>query len=190
MSKQRLKDAALTQFAKKGYEGASLADIASEVGIKKQSIYTHFAGKDELYLEVFQEALHEEFRFVQHFLGQSRTCQQLLIEFLQEYKLRYEQEDHTKFFLRTAFFPPCHMDQSIMAMCNKHVENIELAMEVLFAHGIEAGEISPEVGASQAAVAFSALLDSVFVELLYGEEKRVDKRITSAWHIFWRGVKA
>ncbi len=60
MSSTKIKQAALIQFANDGYDGTSLSSIASAVGIKKQSLYTHFANKDELFLTVIQEVLDRE----------------------------------------------------------------------------------------------------------------------------------
>lgn len=50
MTSDRIKEVSLRHFARNGYEGASLAHIADDIGIKKQSIYSHFKGKDELFL--------------------------------------------------------------------------------------------------------------------------------------------
>ena len=41
--------AAAVVFARDGYEGASIADIAAEAGISSGPIYTHFGGKAELF---------------------------------------------------------------------------------------------------------------------------------------------
>jgi AcrR family transcriptional regulator len=43
--------AARRVFSAKGYEGASMAEIAAEVGIVEGAIYKHFAGKRELLFE-------------------------------------------------------------------------------------------------------------------------------------------
>lgn len=51
-------------FALRGYEGASLAHIAKDVGIKKQSIYTYFAGKDDLFLQICEDACKFEISMV------------------------------------------------------------------------------------------------------------------------------
>ena len=48
-------DAALRLFAERGYEGASVDDIAAEAGITVAVIYRHFKSKEELHAEVLQE---------------------------------------------------------------------------------------------------------------------------------------
>lgn len=43
-----LTDVALRVFARKGYDGASMDDVATEAGITKASIYHHVSGKEAL----------------------------------------------------------------------------------------------------------------------------------------------
>lgn len=44
-------------FAMKGFEGASISDIASATGVSKPALYHHFADKDEIYTEIVVSVL-------------------------------------------------------------------------------------------------------------------------------------
>lgn len=50
-------DAAERLFAERGYEGASMGDLADRVGLRKASLFHHFPSKDVLYATVLQQLL-------------------------------------------------------------------------------------------------------------------------------------
>lgn len=52
-----LLDAAVSVFIRKGFDGASMSDIAESAGISKSSIYHHFAGKEALLAAATARAL-------------------------------------------------------------------------------------------------------------------------------------
>jgi len=54
-------DAALVVFAKGGYHGSSIDQIARTAGISKALIYEHFPSKDELHVELIQGHARELF---------------------------------------------------------------------------------------------------------------------------------
>jgi len=191
MTSDKIREVALKHFTRSGYEGASLADISAEVGIKKQSIYAHYAGKDELFLAVFRDAAAREMLFVEEYLKRTdlTTLESKLYGYLVEYSKRYEHEDDTKFFLRMAFFPPGHLQREIMDYCNDHIDRTEMLLEPLFRAAVSAGETHPDVSVERAAAAFTAVLDGMFVEMLYGGMDRSLKRLDASWHVYWRGVK-
>ena len=54
----RLMDRAEELFARQGYEGTSLRQIADAAGIKEPGIYNHFSGKQGLYEAVLHRALN------------------------------------------------------------------------------------------------------------------------------------
>lgn len=57
---QALRDHAFLLFARHGYEGVSIGDIAKATGLSKGALYWHFDGKAELYLDCLQR-LHRLF---------------------------------------------------------------------------------------------------------------------------------
>jgi AcrR family transcriptional regulator len=48
--RDRIVRAATVVFAEKGYHGATIADVVARSGLSVGAIYTHFRGKDELFL--------------------------------------------------------------------------------------------------------------------------------------------
>ncbi|AFC29162.1 TetR family transcriptional regulator [Paenibacillus mucilaginosus 3016] len=191
MTAEKIRGTALIHFARNGYEGASLADISAEVGIKKQSIYNHFKGKDDLFLAVFQDAAVREMLFVEDYLkrGGRLSLENMLYGFLNEYRKRYEREEDTKFFLRMAFFPPGHLQKEIVEYCNRHLDRTEQLLEPVFALAASNGEMHPDVSIERASAAFTAVLDGMFVEMLYGGLERSLKRLDASWFVYWRGIK-
>ena len=53
----RILDAAEALFAQHGYDATSLRDIAARAGLQQPGLYKHFAGKDDLYRQVYERAL-------------------------------------------------------------------------------------------------------------------------------------
>ena len=60
---QKILDAALGLFAKKGYDAVSVDEIAKAVGIKAPSIYNHFGSKQEILDALVREVLE---RYEEH----------------------------------------------------------------------------------------------------------------------------
>jgi AcrR family transcriptional regulator len=57
MTRQKLLDAAAAVFARKGFNGASLDDVAEEAGLTKGAVYSNFASKDDLIETLLEDRL-------------------------------------------------------------------------------------------------------------------------------------
>lgn len=58
-TKQKILDAALDLFSTQGFEATSVSQIANEVGIRKASVYSHFASKQEILESLMQEVMKQ-----------------------------------------------------------------------------------------------------------------------------------
>ncbi|MGO4756059.1 TetR/AcrR family transcriptional regulator, partial [Streptomyces sp. 2MCAF27] len=59
-SRRLLLDAAMDEFAEKGFAGARVQDIADRAGLNKQLISYYFGGKEGLYRELHDQWLRRE----------------------------------------------------------------------------------------------------------------------------------
>ncbi|TMM11333.1 MAG: TetR/AcrR family transcriptional regulator [Actinobacteria bacterium] len=62
LTRTRVLEAAARVFARRGFHGASVQDIAREAGATTGAIYSNFAGKEDLYLAVFEEHVATQIR--------------------------------------------------------------------------------------------------------------------------------
>jgi AcrR family transcriptional regulator len=190
MTSNRIKEVALNHFTLNGYEGTSMAQIAEDVGIKKQSIYTHFKGKDELFLQVCRDVYANEFQFVSSYIDNNKNCiiEEFLFNFIVLYKGRYETNDFTKFWLRISFFPPAHLYEQVIKYVYDYLDRLEELLVPILEKAITEGEINSSIGANRATTAFLGVLDGIFVEMLYGGPERLNKRLDASWYLYWRGL--
>jgi AcrR family transcriptional regulator len=185
-----IKKAALKYFTIHGYEGASLSLIAEEVGMKKQSIYAHFKGKDDLFLQVLREAKETELSSKLLYFNKidSQSPEKDLYGFLQLVIDLFQKNEQLKFWLRMSFFPPAHLSKEIEKEVIDIEENVQAILESKFQDWIDAKVIVGDV-AKTPTLAFLGVVDSIMLELVYGnDEKRLKDKLEASWTVFWRGI--
>lgn len=186
MNEKRIKEIAKKHFITYGYEGTKLAKIAEEAGIKKQSLYHYFKSKDDLVLQMNEEAIQEEIEFLKtYFRGRSgMTLDTVLIVFLEDYKERYLNHDNLSFMLLMAFMPPAHLSQVFQPSFRSYYSHLELLLEQVFDEHRDLIVTSPEDGA----LSFVAFMDGLVVQLFYDTPEAFDKALQVIWGIYWRGI--
>lgn len=189
MTAHRIKQVALVHFAEYGYEGTSLSKIAQEVGIKKPSIYAHFKSKEDLFMQILQDAFKLELdvcsAFFQEHQGQRIAWQ--LKTYLYNYLSRYQQQDELRFMLRMTFCPPAPVEEAVLTQVYHFLDNLEHHLVPIIGQALRNGEIAG-IHPEQAATAFMCMLDGLFAELLYGGEERFKRKLEASWLVYWRGL--
>jgi AcrR family transcriptional regulator len=64
MTRQHLLDAAAIVFARDGFHGSTLDEVAATAGFTKGAVYSNFKSKDDLFLELLDERINREFAVV------------------------------------------------------------------------------------------------------------------------------
>lgn len=80
-TRAQLLDAAARVFAERGFDGASVDEVAAAAGFTKGAVYTHFGSKDELFLAMLEERYSQRMAELERVLeapgdttGQARTA--------------------------------------------------------------------------------------------------------------------
>ncbi|WHY21137.1 TetR/AcrR family transcriptional regulator [Paenibacillus sp. G2S3] len=190
MKSKEIKDIALKCFTTHGYEGASLSQIAEQVGMKKQSLYAHFKGKDDLFLQVLQDAKETEISSKLQYLSKVGTQNPKtdLLGYLQLVIDMFQKNEQLKFWLRISFFPPPHLATAIDEEVIDTEKKIQPVLESKFQAWIDA-KVIREDAASIPTLAFLGVVDSIMLELVYGNnEIRLNEKLNASWTVFWRGI--
>lgn len=189
MTANRIKSVALSHFARYGYEGTSLANIAQDVGIKKPSIYAHFKGKEELYFICLEEALQKDLQFFKQYVTnlENTPFGDFLFRLLKDYGHRFQEGIETMFWLRTSFFPPDAFREQIVEKANAYIENIGQLLVPIFEQAKEEKELC-NIEVAEAVTAYLCLIDGLMVEFLFAGIQPFENRLQASWKVFWRGL--
>lgn len=85
MTREDILDAAAQVFRQKGFHGASMADIAGAVKLRKASLYHHVSSKQEILLALLDHALELLLERISAISSQSIPADQKLHEMIQAY---------------------------------------------------------------------------------------------------------
>src|SRR5947209_1799462 len=76
LTRARLLAAAEEVFAQRGFHGASVEEIAREAGATTGALYSNFAGKEDLFLALFEESTAAQVREYGELFSAGETLEQ------------------------------------------------------------------------------------------------------------------
>lgn len=178
---------AVAHFSEHGYDASSLNDIATEAGMRKASLYSHFTGKDSLFLAVLDDALQQEADFIAACFDAeadaatsaagAATAGALYCERM---AARYAASPYLRFLLRTAYLPPPALREHIGS-------SYEAVLAQLHARYLASlAQRAPALTSTQRALygdAYLGIVDSLHVELIYANGAALQRRHAALWRI-------
>ena len=106
-TRKRILDAALGVFRERGFEAATMREIASAAGVAVGAAYYYFDSKDALVMAFYEQAQQEMAPELDRILGASRTLEQRLRGIVEQ-KLEYFAPNRTLVAALSAHIDPEH----------------------------------------------------------------------------------
>lgn len=173
---RRVLNAAVVQFARHGYEGASLSAIAADAGIRKASLYSHVKNKDALFMAVFDDSLETETHFARECFARPDStmpgqnyCESLLA--------RYAGSEHFRFLLRTAYIPPESLFDELQQGYEVYMQQLLAAFTTALRRHV--GDTLSNQDAEVMGHAWMGMVDSLHVALIYIGQARFEARLNA-----------
>ncbi len=125
-------EAAARVFARRGYDGASVAEIAEEAGFSYGAVYSNFADKEDLFLALYEQWVAERVAAIDAVADDSasaaETAQALVADWL-----RRVETDPDVFLLRLEFTVRAARDPVLRKKLSARVGAVPLAITRLHA---------------------------------------------------------
>jgi len=190
MTKSDILTQSLELFMEKGYDGASMSDIAAATGIKKASLYAHFTGKEDIFSAVFSDVLLD-YRQAISSLTKKRTDESALTRLERMFRafLRYcHQNTKVYFWDRYFYFPPEFIRERMEEETRTTQDEFLNAISVAISEGIERGEIRQQTAESAALAYYYAMIGLSMSLKLYSREE-LERDIKLVWSGLEQGLR-
>ncbi len=195
-SREKILQAAATEFAQGGLAGARVDRIASAAGVNKAMIYYHFSSKDGLYREVIKQFIAERVIKMRDTLAGESNLEVVLRSAVEFHAgLLHDKPEVVRILLRELADPESVIVESIATTIRESGLPTELTK--LLSNGARQGSYRP-VDVRQAMISFISmslgyfLLTPVFTRVwrLASEPTFVEERKAAIVDLFMNGVKS
>jgi len=190
-TKERIKEAALSIFARKGYEGATMQEIAEAVGINKASIYNHYKGKEDLFFAVYQDVAADYVKLMERIIGDSKQmklAERLAYVFEEDILYYYRNPESQAFWNQITLFAPDVLREEFWKDLAQRELFFRTQMEALLLQGMEQGIIRKDDPA-KLMFTFRAMKEGL-LNWLIAIPKSEEEWVREVWKDFWLGFKA
>jgi AcrR family transcriptional regulator len=137
--------AARALFAQRGFDGASLADIAAQVGVSKAAVLHHFASKDVLRRAVLEEILgHFRDTLPRLLLAATASRDRFEAVFGELYRYFAQAPDRARVLLREALDRPDEMRLLLAGPVRPWLAAVADYIRLGQAHGTHYPDLDPE----------------------------------------------
>lgn len=186
----RLRREAAALFARRGYSGTSMSDIARRVGVRKASLYNYYPSKADLLLALLESSLEAWERACRQALQREGAVEERLASYLAAAVNFARRNPQALGIIRLAAGQiPGELRRRVRALLARHEADWRELLTKLFAEAVERGEVRPadpyELGLFWSAFVDGILINQVFVT---AKAERMIANLQPLWQLFWRGL--
>jgi AcrR family transcriptional regulator len=159
-TRERLLRAARTVFARGGFHGASVEEIASEAGYSTGALYSNFDGKEDLFLALMDREIEGHAREIEDAVRAQASISERATGGARQWMTMIEREPEL-LLLFMEFWAYGVRDPSVRPQVAARFAQMRELLTRLIADGTREFELELEIPAEQLAVVIDALADGI-----------------------------
>ncbi|MGC9394856.1 MAG: TetR/AcrR family transcriptional regulator [Anaerolineae bacterium] len=180
-------EAATTVFATKGFDAATMDDIAAAIGINKATIYLYFASKDALIHAIAKQLFAQELAGLQAICDLPGSATERLTAYY-ESLIAEEAQVLPMMPILYDFYALGLRREDVRTVITGFIHQLTGLLEAIVQDGIDSGEFAP-TDARRAARALDALLSGTLLHWVYApEEVDVAAQLRYGVRLVFRGL--
>jgi AcrR family transcriptional regulator len=159
-TRERLLSAARTVFARGGFHGASVEEIASEAGFSTGALYSNFGGKEDLFLALMDREIEGHAREIAQAVGARSSVAERATGGARQWMTMIEREPEL-LLLFMEFWAYGVRDPEVRPKVAARFAQMRQVLTQLIADGTREFELELDIPAEQLAIAIDALADGI-----------------------------
>ena len=187
---ERLLQEAAALFARRGYSGTSMSDIAREVGVRKASLYNYYRSKEDLLMALLEQSLSAWTEACDHQFDDQATLETKLAAYLTSLVEFGRTNPQAMALIRLATAQvPGDLRIKVQDRFADYESTWHQELTTIFRQAVDSGEIRPADPASLA-LAWGIFLDGIAVRFVFANERTeaLVNNLHTLWSLFWRGL--
>jgi AcrR family transcriptional regulator len=186
-TRTRLLDAARSVFARCGFHGASVEEIASEAGFSTGALYSNFDGKEDLFLALMEREISEHAREIAEAVGARASVDERAKGGARQWMTMIEREPEL-LLLFMEFWAYGVRDARVRPKVAARFAQARELLTRLIADGVREFDLELALPAEQLAVAIDALADGIARQKLADPDAVPDELMGKVLSILFAGA--
>jgi AcrR family transcriptional regulator len=186
-TRERLLGAARSVFARSGFHGASVEEIASVAGFSTGALYSNFDGKEDLFLALMEREIDEHAREIAEAVRERASVAERAAGGARQWMTMIEREPEP-LLLFMEFWAYGVRDAEIRPKVAAQFAHMREVLTKLVADGVREFDLELDIPAEQLAIVIDALADGIARQKLADPEAVPDELMGRVLSVLFAGA--